>query len=140
VEPILLNNLSKKPPEKYYACPHCLVKLDLDAENEKEVVEEGVVEKEVVEEVEPSPSMLPPSLEKVLSVLSANSWKEKAEEKEENEELQAEPSKNEKGSGAEETPRNCPHQFGYLAHRPKDTSIPQGCLMCPRIVECMIKL
>lgn len=124
-EPILLNNLSKTPAEQYYACPHCLIKLDMDAENEKDVIEESA----------PSPPMHP-SLEKVSDVISAKSQKGV----EGREEAPAKPSK-EKGKGpeGEETPKGCPHYFGYLAHRPKDASIPQECLTCPKIVECMLK-
>jgi len=111
-EPILLNNLSKTPAEQYYACPHCLIKLDIDAENEEDVIEESA----------PSPPMHP-SLEKVLDVISA----EPRKEREGREEAPVKPSK------------GCPHHFGYLAHRPKDASIPQECLTCQKIVECMLK-
>jgi hypothetical protein len=34
----------------------------------------------------------------------------------------------------------CPETFGYLAKRPKDAPIPQQCMLCPKIVECMLKL
>ena len=34
----------------------------------------------------------------------------------------------------------CPETFGYLAKRPKDAPIPQQCLLCPKIVDCMLKL
>ena len=27
-EPLLLRNLSKNPTERYYVCPHCIIKLD----------------------------------------------------------------------------------------------------------------
>jgi hypothetical protein len=33
----------------------------------------------------------------------------------------------------------CPHEFGYLANRPSDTPIPQQCMLCPKIVDCMLK-
>ena len=42
--------------------------------------------------------------------------------------------KEEKGSS------ECSHHFGYLANRPKDAPIPQECLTCPKIVDCMLKL
>ena len=32
----------------------------------------------------------------------------------------------------------CPQTFGYLANRPKDVSIPQGCLVCAKMVDCML--
>ena len=34
----------------------------------------------------------------------------------------------------------CPETFGYLAKRPKDAPIPQQCMFCPKIVDCMLKL
>ena len=37
-------------------------------------------------------------------------------------------------------PSACPHHFGYLANRPKNASIPQECLICSKIVKCMLKL
>jgi len=36
-------------------------------------------------------------------------------------------------------PSGCPHDFGYLAKRPKDAPIPQECLVCSRIMDCMLK-
>ena len=33
----------------------------------------------------------------------------------------------------------CPQDFGYLANRPKDAPIPQECLFCPKMVDCMLK-
>ncbi len=34
----------------------------------------------------------------------------------------------------------CPQTFGFLAKRPKDMPIPQQCILCPKIVDCMLKL
>ena len=34
----------------------------------------------------------------------------------------------------------CSHSFGYLANRPPDDPIPQECLVCPKIVDCMLKV
>jgi len=31
----------------------------------------------------------------------------------------------------------CPHQFGYLKSRSKGSEIPDNCLTCPRILQCM---
>jgi len=33
---------------------------------------------------------------------------------------------------------NCLHEFGYLRSRPKDSAIPDECLTCPRILQCMV--
>jgi len=34
---------------------------------------------------------------------------------------------------------NCSHEFGYLSSRPKDSAIPDECLICPKILHCMVK-
>ena len=33
---------------------------------------------------------------------------------------------------------SCQHFFGYLGKRPKDTAIPEDCLVCEKMIECMI--
>ena len=33
----------------------------------------------------------------------------------------------------------CPHHFGYLSQRSKKEKIPDGCMTCPKIVQCMLK-
>lgn len=33
----------------------------------------------------------------------------------------------------------CPHSFGHLGNLPKDASIPNECLTCPRVMECSFK-
>ena len=33
---------------------------------------------------------------------------------------------------------SCEHFFGYLGKRPKDTAIPEDCLTCEKMIECMI--
>jgi hypothetical protein len=32
----------------------------------------------------------------------------------------------------------CPEHFGYLANRPPDTPVPSQCLVCPKMVDCML--
>ena len=32
----------------------------------------------------------------------------------------------------------CPETFGYLSKRPPDTPIPPQCLVCPKMVDCML--
>lgn len=31
----------------------------------------------------------------------------------------------------------CPHSYGYLAIRPKDSPIPQKCLFCINVIDCL---
>ena len=39
----------------------------------------------------------------------------------------------------EEKSLRCPHYFKYLAGRSRKSRIPQGCLTCQKVVECMRK-
>ncbi|MEM1539366.1 MAG: hypothetical protein QXW82_01250 [Candidatus Bathyarchaeia archaeon] len=32
----------------------------------------------------------------------------------------------------------CPHYFGYLRERPREEGIPEECLTCEKVVECML--
>ena len=32
----------------------------------------------------------------------------------------------------------CPHQFGYLAEHPKNAPFPEECLLCSKVVECIL--
>jgi hypothetical protein len=99
-EPILLKSLSTAPEEQYYACPHCFIKLDVDAEKAQPQKEEEKLEEEKLEKEKPA--VKPPEKE---------------------------------GKG----PSGCPHHFRYLAKRPKNAPIPQECLICSKVVECMLK-
>jgi len=70
-----------------------------------------------------------------LEVDIENVQPQKEEETMEKEKPSVEPiEKEEKG------PSECSHRFGYLAKRPKNAPIPQGCLVCSKIVACMLKL
>jgi len=149
-KPILLTNLSEKPAESYYACPRCLIKLDLPGEPvkspetvspkaEKTPTKEA---EEVLEEVGPQET-----LEATLEELPGKPLKEIPEETPEKptelleelpEETPAKPTEPSEPKG--EAPPGCPHYLGYLSKRPKDASIPDECLTCRKMVECMLKL
>jgi hypothetical protein len=32
----------------------------------------------------------------------------------------------------------CPHHVGYLKSRGKSEGVPDGCLTCPKILQCMV--
>jgi len=34
----------------------------------------------------------------------------------------------------------CPHHFGYLRTLPKNSSLPDECLGCPKLVSCLTKV
>jgi hypothetical protein len=53
------------------------------------------------------------------------------------------PRKSVKGAVQKETEKDavtvqCPHQMGYLRTRSKDQAVPDTCLTCPKILQCMI--
>jgi hypothetical protein len=33
----------------------------------------------------------------------------------------------------------CSHSYGYLAVRAKNVPIPQECLLCPQLIDCILK-
>jgi hypothetical protein len=35
--------------------------------------------------------------------------------------------------------QKCPHHFGYLNQRPRAERIPEECMICEKLVECMLK-
>jgi hypothetical protein len=55
------------------------------------------------------------------------------------EETAKEESKPEESPKKETAPSGCPETFGYLSNRPSDAPIPPQCLLCPRIVDCMLQ-
>jgi len=120
-EPILLNCLSTSPEEQYYACPYCFTKLDVDAEGTQPQKEEE------------EPTIEP--LEKKQPIIRPREKEQPAIEPVEEEEPMVKPPQKE-----EKAPSGCTHQFGYLAKRPKNDPIPQECLTCSKIVDCMLKM
>jgi len=54
------------------------------------------------------------------------------------EETAKEESKTEPSAKKESGSSGCPEAFGYLANRPKGVPIPQGCLTCPKMVDCVL--
>ena len=86
-KPIILTDFSKMPRETYYACPHCLTKVDVVAKDQG------------------------------LGSVSLET----------------------SGNAAEQTPSKCPYQFGYLKTLPRDTAVPDGCLTCPKLLQCFVK-
>jgi len=87
-EPILVTNLSSNTQEKtYYACPHCLSKVNIQ-EKKTQSQKNTVDEEKEKEEDSPTPT--------------------------------------------------CPYHFGYLKNKPKNASIPDECLTCPKMIKCLI--
>ena len=95
-------------PETYRACPYCFSQVSLGDRAVKR-------KRSPSRELKKRPSETPPSaLKEVLTVL-----KESAEEIEKS------------------VPVGCVHFSGYLKTRPRDTPIPDECLTCAEIIECI---
>ena len=110
-EPILLTNLSVTPPEQYDACPHCFTKLEPKTTVNQEVTDKN----EVMEETKDSDPQLLKKVEDLILSSNVNQQKEKKTS-------------------------SCPQVFGYLGNRPADAPIPQECLVCKRIMDCMLRI
>lgn len=41
-------------------------------------------------------------------------------------------------NGLEKREVKCPHHFGYLSELSPDKSVPEECLLCKRVVECIL--
>jgi hypothetical protein len=163
-EPIKLKVLSVARPIEYEACPFCFTRLDHEPPVEQEELPEPTVEQQeefmdetedadlVTEEETDSRSAL---LKKVKSLIPKSNGprKEKEETEPETEpsiqelpeEPQTEPAakeepKAEQTAATETEFSGCKNSFGYLANRSPDTPIPQECMLCPRIVDCMLKI
>ena len=163
-EPILLTVRSVNPTKQYEACPYCFAKLEAYVEQEQQIAPElAEAEQEVFEQDEESSSNQsvnsvlekvkvsgPNFLDRVKALIPKSNGSEK-EKQEKIEEYKAKPSKKEKkemeevskikpSTEKENRFSGCPQSFGFLAKRPKDTPIPQQCMLCPKIVDCMLKL
>jgi hypothetical protein len=83
----MLTDFSRMPRETYYACPHCLTRVDVVVKDQS------------------------------LDVVSLET----------------------SGNASEKTPEGCQYRFGYLKTLPKDAAIPDGCLTCPKLLQCFVK-
>jgi len=160
-EPILLTILSVTPPKEYEACPYCFANLEPEPTIEqKDVPEPTVDQEEVMEEKEATSTIKsvnsvlekvkagPRFLKKVKALIPSSNGSQK-EKREKTEEPHAEPTgkeatatkeepKTEPSAKKESWSSGCPQSFGYLANRPPETPIPPECLLCPKMVDCML--
>ncbi len=74
-----------------------------------------------------------PQAEPTVKEEKAPKKKPKTESNVKKEKQKPEPSANKEDGSS-----GCPETFGYLANRPKDVPIPQGCLTCPKMVDCIL--
>jgi hypothetical protein len=121
-ESVMLDVLSVDPPKKYEACPYCFSQLEEEkATIKKEKVTEAPKKPEEPkrEETKESSSRM---FSRVKSLIPNRNKDEETHEK----------------SAENNTKTGCPERFGYLANRPDGEPIPQYCLTCTKMVDCML--
>jgi hypothetical protein len=94
--------------ENYYACPHCFSRM-----NPENKMLEGTEAPPTIDKTKQSPS------EVYVSSVS-----KKGQEKSTNDIQKTKPA-------------GCAHFLGYLKKRPKNTPIPDDCLLCVAVMKCM---
>lgn len=156
------------PMKKYQACPYCFSRLEqplLDEQHpivpifdetsepeikpQQDIKEEEETRSQAEDEISQKVEVTGPSLLEKVKALIPTTSEAQTEQKEEREETQNEKLDKEV---QKEAPRiepdtsktsgfsGCPKAFGYLAKRSSDAPIPPDCMLCPRIVECMLKV
>ena len=111
--PLLAMVFNDSVVEEYYACPNCLSKV-ASIRHKPEV--EAVEEAETVEDVD--------DMDDVADVAEAVA----------DEVVEPVADVGEVEGGAEV---GCLHELGYLKRRPKNTPIPEECLTCSKMIDCM---
>jgi len=126
-QPVLLADLSKAPPESHPACPHCGLDLntipyfkeqkgfDFRSTQGAPLFRKPIERSQLSKREAPKAGVVTEKPKQSVSVVKFQSEKK--------------PSRKEA--------RDCPHFFGYVRNLPKNTPIPDDCLGCPWIVECL---
>ncbi len=166
-DPVWLTDLSKTPPESYQACPHCSISLQTSPsfvakekspkleskprktsliknskrpdKPQREFHRESMPEKaEIIREIHSPtvqskiPSKIEKSPEAQVKISPPNREISKQTIRE-----RLKPHKKPDEKPSAERPRACSHHFGYVKTLPKNTAIPDECLWCPWIVDCL---
>jgi DNA-directed RNA polymerase subunit RPC12/RpoP len=112
-KPIVLNDLSQNPPQVYSACPHCGFHLETA-----------------------SPSAVGKKTKMPFKIRRSPKESTKISEKptadKDNQKLPAASPKS-----LQARPLKCSHFFGYLRKIPKNTTIPDQCFSCAKMVDCL---
>ncbi len=162
-KPVWLTDLSSTPPESYQACPHCGMKVEAilpssltmtTPERTKPPVGAGEVgslqaglrlaKREMISDSSESSYESKPELQKSAS---ANLQKSKSKQTpkplfrfrkvQKDTQKPPESPKNSETKNSIESQRKCSHFFGYVKTLPKNTPIPDECLWCPSIIDCL---
>jgi len=110
-QPVIVTDYSKLPRETYYACPHCMLRLELSLEGDGEC---GHVHVRAFEE------------EGLLMRHKDEGKRERVGEAV-------------SSAVASRPSKSCRHFLGYLRGLPEGTGIPDECAVCPDIVRCYVR-
>ena len=112
-QPVMVTDYSKLPRETYYACPHCMLRLELllDGGGQGDF---GHVHVKAVDDDE------------LMSQLKVGDGNRRL----------GEPVSNPQ---ATRPSKSCKHFLGYLRCLPESAGIPDECAVCPNIMQCYIK-
>ncbi len=163
-KPVWLTDLSHTPPESYQACPHCGMKVQATSPSSltmttSEHTKPPVGASEIGgskarlrfarREMTPNKSESRQEL-KLDPSTNGTINHQKPEGKQTprslfhlpqtQEDMQQKPPESPKRAEAKssvESQRKCSHFFGYVKTLPKNTPIPDECLWCPSIVDCL---
>ena len=111
-QPVMVTDSSKLPRETYYACPHCMLRLQLLLEDGSHRTQLGKVHVEPMEE-----SLLThfkPRRKSAFTEAVSSPY-------------------------ATRPSKSCKHFFGYLRSLPYKTDLTDECAVCPNIVQCYSK-
>jgi hypothetical protein len=164
-KPVWLTDLSHTPPESYQACPHCGMNIQVASPSPlATTMSEAVTKPSTGASEDKSPQdrlrftrrevtagKSEPDREPKSSLQTGDSNSQPRSEDEQTpkplfqfpqtrKETQQKPHEAPKKSGEKssiESQRKCSHFFGYVKTLPKNTPIPDECLWCPSIVDCL---
>ena len=165
-KPVWLTDLSKTPPESYQACPHCGMNVQavspsplataMSEATAKPSIATGEVRSPrdrlrftrregMATKSEQGSELTKPSLQTSSPKSQPESEGEQVHKPlfqfpQIRKDTQQKPPKSPKRSGEKssiESQRKCSHFFGYVKTLPKNTPIPDECLWCPSIVDCL---
>jgi len=161
--PVWLTDLSHTPPESFQACPHCGMKVQAMSSSAATMsTSEHTKPPGGASEIgkpkarlhfarrETTPNKSESSLESKLDLATNDTVSHQKQEGKQapkplfhfpqtQEETQKPPEspKRPEVKGTVENQRKCSHFFGYVKTLPKNTPIPDECLWCPSIVDCL---
>ena len=164
-KPVWLTDLSRTPPESYQACPHCGMNVQAispsspvttmsDATVKPSIAPGGIrspehrlrftMRKAATAKSEQGSESTKPSLQAGGSESQSKSEAEQVPKphihfpqiRKDSQNPRESPKKSGEKSSVNNQ-RKCSHFFGYVKTLPKNTPIPDECLWCPSIVECL---